>query len=238
MIDQKIADASREFQPLPTSSAQQVAGAPGSIHGTPLHRGGIETPTGRSLRESVDSGRPAPHNLEAILHRKHEWETAAKRASGRSWHELFFVLNAALGTISAYKDARGAHEKPGQLYHKESPVSLAGAKAAPATNYEKRPCVFRLKLANGGESLFQCLSDDEMHAWVEAINAVASSLPAPARVMPTTTEEEEGLISPVGRAATLPSTAVSLSEPSGSQGQQQQPAKPAKKKFLTLMRKK
>uniref|UniRef100_A0A0R3VUZ9 PH domain-containing protein n=1 Tax=Taenia asiatica TaxID=60517 RepID=A0A0R3VUZ9_TAEAS len=235
-IDQKISDASREFQPLPSSS--QTAAAPGSFHGTPLRRG-VETPTGRSLRESVDSGRPAPHNLEAILHRKHEWETAAKRASGRSWHELYFVLNATLGTLSAYKDARSAHDKPGHLYHKEGPVSLAGAVAAPATNYEKRPCVFRLKLFNGGESLFQCPSEDDMHNWVEAINSIAASLPAPVTVMPPTEEEEVegGLIAPAGRSATLPSTALHLSEPGTGDTQASGPSKP-KKKFLTLMWKK
>lgn len=231
----KIADASREFLPPASTSVQQQHAVPVSLHGTPLRH--VETPTGRSLRESIDSGRPAPSNLEAVLHRKHEWETSSKRASGRSWHELFFVLNAALGTLSAYKDARLAHEKPAALFHKETPVSLAGAKAAPATNYEKRSFVFRLKLANGGESLFQCPSDDEMHTWVEAINSVAALLPAPAQVMPTTAEEgEEELISPVGRAATLPSAALSLSEqPSTSTAA---PSKPAKKKFLTLIRKK
>ena len=236
-IDQKIADASREFQPLPSTS--QVAAAPGSFNSTPLRRG-VETPTGRSLRESVDSGRPAPHNLEAVLHRKHEWETAAKRASGRSWHELYFVLNAALGTLSAYKDARSAHDKPGHLYHKEVPVSLAGAVAAPATNYDKRPCVFRLKVSHGGESLFQCPSEDEMHNWVEAINAIAASLPPPVAVMPTTEEEEalEGeVVGPAGRSATLPSTALHLSEPGSSSGQAPAPSK-SKKKFFTLMRKK
>ncbi|CDS40887.1 spectrin beta chain [Echinococcus multilocularis] len=235
-IDQKIAEASREFQPLPSTS--QTAAALGSFHGTPLRRG-VETPTGRSLRESVDSGRPAPHNLEAVLYRKHEWETAAKRASGRSWHELYFVLNATLGTLSAYKDARSAHDKPGHLYHKEGPVSLAGAVAAPATNYEKRPCVFRLKLLNGGESLFQCPSEDDMHNWVEAINSIAASLPAPVTVMPPTEEEdvEGGLVAPAGRSATLPSTALHLSEPSTSDAQASGPLKP-KKKFLTLMRKK
>lgn len=236
-IDQKIADASREFQPLPASS--QTAATPGSAHGTPLRRG-VETPTRRSLRESVDSGRPAPHNLEAVLHRKHEWETATKRASGRSWHELYFVLNATLGTLSAYKDARSANDKPSHLYHKEAPVNLAGAVAAPATNYDKRPCVFRLKLANGGESLFQCPSEDEMHNWVEAINAIASSLPAHVSVMPPPTEEEETegvVISPAGRSATLPSTALHLSEPGTSDTQAPAPSKP-KRKFLTLMRKK
>lgn len=149
------------------------------------------------------------------------------------------MLNATLGTLSAYKDARSAHDKPGHLYHKESPVSLAGAVAAPATNYEKRPCVFRLKLFNGGESLFQCPSEDDMHNWVEAINSIAASLPAPVTVMPPTEEEEVegGLVAPAGRSATLPSTALHLSEPGTSDAQAPGPSKP-KKKFLTLMRKK
>ncbi|VDD80712.1 unnamed protein product [Mesocestoides corti] len=235
-IEQKIVDASREFQPLPSTSQPAVPSGP--MHGTPLRRG-FETPTGRSLRESVDSGRPTPRNLEALLHRKNEWETTVKRAFGRSWVELYFVLDATLGTLSAYKDSRSAHDKPGHLYHKVPPVNLAGAVAAPATDYDKRPYVFRLKLPNGGESLFQCLSEDEMHTWVETINSVSASLPAPVKVMPTTEEEEAegGLVSPAGRSATLPSTALHLSETTSSGAQVPAPSKP-KKKFLTLMRKK
>ncbi|VDN42228.1 unnamed protein product, partial [Dibothriocephalus latus] len=100
---QKIADATREFQPpkqpvplTPAQAAVAAAGAPG--------RPGVETPTSRSIRESIDSGRPPPGNLEAHLHRKHEWESATKKASARSWHELYFVLSAADGTLSGYKD--------------------------------------------------------------------------------------------------------------------------------------
>jgi spectrin beta len=38
-------------------------------------------------------------------------------------------------------------------------MSLEGAKAAVASDYNKRPHVFRLKLSNGGDYLFHCKDD-------------------------------------------------------------------------------
>ncbi|VDL98418.1 unnamed protein product [Schistocephalus solidus] len=228
---QKISEATREFQPpkqpVPLTPAQASVAAAGV--GSAPGRPGVETPTSRSIRESIDSGRPPPSNLEALLHRKHEWESATKKASARSWHELYFVLSAATGTLSAYKDQKHAHEKPGDLYHKEAPVSLAGAVAVPATNYEKRMYVFRLKLENGGESLFQARSDDEMHNWIEAINAISNSLGGLSSASASLA---------AGKAATLPSTALQLEESQQTSSSSQAHSKAPKKKFLTLMRKK
>lgn len=120
-----------------------------------------------------------------------------------------------------------------EFYHKEAPFALSGAVAAPATNYEKRPFVFRLKFSNGGESLFQTRSDDEMHQWVEALNAIAAS---------HTDASQIPAASGLGRSATLPSSAYAFSTPeepgsfaptttSGKSGT-------GKRKFLTMMRKK
>ncbi len=47
-------------------------------------------------------------------------------------------------------------QDPGSYFKGELPITLDGASAAIASNYTKRPHVFRLKLAAGGEYLFQC----------------------------------------------------------------------------------
>jgi len=47
-------------------------------------------------------------------------------------------------------------QDPKTVYRHEQPVDLEGATAAVATDYSKRPHVFRVKLANGGDFLFQC----------------------------------------------------------------------------------
>ena len=48
-------------------------------------------------------------------------------------------------------------------------LDLAGAAATVATDYVKRPHVFRLKLSSGGDYLFQCKDD------VSVVNSAASS---------------------------------------------------------------
>lgn len=50
-------------------------------------------------------------------------------------------------------------QDPKSYYRNEQPVDLSGAAASVATDYVKRPHVFRLKLPNGGDYLFQCRDD-------------------------------------------------------------------------------
>ncbi|CAL8080889.1 unnamed protein product [Calicophoron daubneyi] len=226
--ERRIAEAIREFQPPPAVPVQppstpeagpapvgvtvtEQVGQPASVPSTPK-RG----------RDSKDTGRPTPRDFDGVLVRKHEWQSGGKKAPSRSWHELYFVLSAASGTLSAYKDERVAKEKPGELYRHELPVSLAGASAAPAFNYSKRRFVFRLKTANGGETLFQAPSSELMHEWIELLNAVIATLPS----VPTESVSGAG-----GRAATLPPGAGPESHAPSTSGAQ-------KKKFFTLTRKK
>lgn len=51
-------------------------------------------------------------------------------------------------------------KEPKTYFHHEMPTELEGSVAVAATDYNKRPNVFRLKLANGAEYLFQ--SKDEV----------------------------------------------------------------------------
>jgi hypothetical protein len=172
-------------------------------------------------------------DIEGLLSRKHEWQEEGKKASGRSWHELYIVFRCDDATLSAYKDQRHAKERPQDRYHHESIIELNGATAAPATDYNKRPHVFRVKLSNGGEYLFQAHSDKEMRDWVNTINHVSKGL-----------RRASGSLTGSGRLAagqttkygTLPSEATTspgsptASQPSGIQS--------SKKKFFTLARKK
>ncbi|CAH8502625.1 unnamed protein product [Schistosoma bovis] len=229
--ERKIAEAVREFQPppppvsvpvqTPVSEADRRA-----VDIRDAEQGSTRLPTvttPRHERGSSDVGKPVPRDFEGVLTRKHEWETGTKKASSRSWHELYFVLSATSFTLSAYKEQKHAKERPGDLYRHELPVNLVGASAAPAYNYAKRSFVFRLKLSNGGESLFQAHSEKHMHSWVQAINAVASS----ASGQPMESSSSAG-----GRAATLPSGVAPESQVASSS------SAPGKKKFFTLGRKK
>merc|ERR1712238_95877 len=74
-----------------------------------------------------------------------------------------------------YKDQKSYRSSPDALKAGEPAMELPGGKAEIATDYTKKRHVFRLKCANGGESLFQASDDDEMAQWVNSINQVAEA---------------------------------------------------------------
>ncbi|XP_010778751.1 spectrin beta chain, non-erythrocytic 1-like [Notothenia coriiceps] len=82
-----------------------------------------------------------PSQLEAFLHRKHEWEGHNKKASSRSWHNVYCVINQQ--EMGFYKDQKSAAQ--GIPYHSEIPVTLKEAACEVALDYKKKKHVFKLK---------------------------------------------------------------------------------------------
>ncbi|KAG7280294.1 hypothetical protein CRUP_026835 [Coryphaenoides rupestris] len=123
---------------------------------------------------------PPPSQLEGFLHRKHEWEGPNKKASSRSWHHVYCVVNQ--GELGFYKDQRSAVQ--GLPYHAEVPVSLQGALGEVALEYKKKKHVFKLKLTDGNEYLFQAKDDEEMNSWISAV-AVCAPPPVGLDVTPS-----------------------------------------------------
>merc|ERR1719510_353022 len=156
----------------------------------------------RSTFEQTDSD-----GLEAMLVRKHEWESTTKKASNRSWDKVCVVLRET--KIEFYKDIKAYRSSPRDTYRGEDPIDIVGATSEIASDYKKKPHVFRLKLANCGEYLFQATSDEEMAQWVNAINQVAI--------------QDEGAAGGAGRSQTLP-----------EQGRKDEPKK---RSFFTLKKK-
>jgi len=156
----------------------------------------------RSAFEQTDSD-----GLEAMLVRKHEWESTTKKASNRSWDKVCVVLRET--KIEFYKDSKAYRSSPRDTYRGEDPIDIVGATSEIASDYKKKPHVFRLKLANCGEYLFQATSDEEMAQWVNAINQVAI--------------QDEGAAGGAGRSQTLP-----------EQGRKDEPKK---RSFFTLKKK-
>merc|ERR1712223_299714 len=163
----------------------------------------------KSETQSIKSGERDGDELEGMLVRKHEWENTTKKASNRSWDKVCVVLKG--DNLRFYKDQKSYRTTPDTLYRGEPAMELVGGKAEIATDYTKKKHVFRLKCANGGESLFQASDDDEMTQWVNAINQVAEA-------------GASGSASG-GRAQTLPV------------GQGQRGDEPKKRSFFTLKKK-
>merc|ERR1712088_420784 len=127
----------------------------------------------KSEAGSIKSGERDGDELEGMLVRKHEWENTTKKASNRSWDKVCVVLKGT--NLRFYKDQKSYRLSPDAPYRGEPAMELPGGKAEIATDYTKKRHVFRLKCANGGESLFQASDDDEMAQWVNSINQVAEA---------------------------------------------------------------
>uniref|UniRef100_A0A8C6UVE9 Spectrin beta chain n=1 Tax=Neogobius melanostomus TaxID=47308 RepID=A0A8C6UVE9_9GOBI len=119
---------------------------------------GLPAPLGRASParppRCPPNGQP-PSQLEGLLHRKHEWEGHNKKASSRSWHNVYCVINQQ--EMGFYKDQKSASQ--GIPYHSEIPVSLKDAVCEVATDYKKKKHVFKLKITDGNEYLFQAKDD-------------------------------------------------------------------------------
>ncbi|XP_023659319.2 spectrin beta chain, non-erythrocytic 1-like isoform X1 [Paramormyrops kingsleyae] len=125
--------------------------------------------------------------MEGMLCRKQEMESHNKKAASRSWQNVYCVLRK--GSLGFYKDNKSATN--GVPYHGEVPVSLGEATCEVAHDYKKRKHVFKLRLADGKEYLFQAKDEPEMNSWIRCI---VSAIPAPAGGSP------RGMI----RAMTMP----------------------------------
>ncbi|GBP22286.1 Spectrin beta chain [Eumeta japonica] len=126
--------------------------------------------------------------VEGTLVRKHEWESAAKRASNRSWDKLYVV--AREGRMSFYKDQKAHKASPEQCWRGETPLDLTGAVVEVAANYTKKKHVFRLRLASGAEFLLQAHDDADMNRWLEALRARTQAPAARSHTLPAPAHDE------------------------------------------------
>ncbi|KAL1138874.1 hypothetical protein AAG570_008936 [Ranatra chinensis] len=140
--------------------------------------------------------RPSPSAeesvIEGVLVRKHVWESL-KKASNRSWHEIYIVVRGNL--LVAYKDSKAAKMTPDSYYKGEAPIDLRGGSVDVATDYTKKKHVLRLKLANGSEYLLQAKDDEEMRQWEAALKSVcdmqASGSQSRSQTLPAGERKEE-----------------------------------------------
>ncbi|XP_026883996.2 spectrin beta chain, non-erythrocytic 1 isoform X1 [Electrophorus electricus] len=109
--------------------------------------------------------------MEGFLNRKHEWEGHNKKASNRSWHNVYCVVNSQ--EMGFYKDSKSASQ--GIPYHSEIPISLKESTCEVALDYKKKKHVFKLRISDGNEYLFQAKDDEEMNSWIQAISCTTPS---------------------------------------------------------------
>merc|ERR1712128_265732 len=135
------------------------------------HRQGQDQTDTKSDTSSIKDSKSTDEELEGMLVRKHEWESTTKKASNRSWDRICVVLKGT--QILFYRDQKTYRTRPEETFRSELPVDLIGGTAEAASDYVKREHVFRLRLANGGDYLFQASSGDQLNVWVGGINQQA-----------------------------------------------------------------
>ncbi|KAG5278565.1 hypothetical protein AALO_G00100330 [Alosa alosa] len=168
--------------------------------------------------------------LEGLLHRKHEWEGHNKKASNRSWHNVYCVINNQ--EMGFYKDNKNASQ--GIPYHNEIPVSLREAVCEVATDYKKKKHVFKLKVTDGNEYLFQAKDDEEMNTWIQAIQnaSMGSASSDKSEITPSSNQSTPA----TSRAQTLPATVTLTTE--SSPGKREKDKEKDKEKRFSLFSKK
>ncbi|KAJ8387309.1 hypothetical protein AAFF_G00158050 [Aldrovandia affinis] len=163
---------------------------------------------------------------EGVLHRKHEWEGPNKKASSRSWHNVYCVINNH--EMGFYKDSKAASQ--GIPYHNEIPVTLKDAVCEVAIDYKKKKHVFKLRISDGNEYLFQAKDDEEMTRWIQDISSAVT--PDKLEVTPSSQSTPAS-----SRAQTLPAS-VSLPTESSPGKREKDKEKDKEKRFSLFSKKK
>ncbi|KAL2086658.1 hypothetical protein ACEWY4_017717 [Coilia grayii] len=196
----------------------------------------IPSPTsGRKTKGSQSSTLPAKGQdspsaqLEGLLHRKHEFEGHNKKASNRSWHNVYCVINNH--EMGFYKDNKNASQ--GIPYHNEIPISLRDAVCEVATDYKKKKHVFKLKVTDGNEYLFQAKDDEDMNTWIQAIQnaSMGSASSEKSEITPSNQSTPAS-----SRAHTLPASVTMTTE--SSPGKREKDKEKDKEKRFSIFSKK
>ncbi|KAG9336798.1 hypothetical protein JZ751_003146 [Albula glossodonta] len=135
---------------------------------------GLQPPpkeTERAATLPMDAPRTQTVLQEGTLGRKHDLEKAGKKASNRSWNNLYCVLRP--GQLFVYKNAKSFGF--GVTYHGEDPLQLSNATCEVLPSYKKKKHVFKLRLGDGSEYLFQCKTEEEMTNWMQAMEKAVES---------------------------------------------------------------
>uniref|UniRef100_A0A674AZN7 Spectrin beta chain n=1 Tax=Salmo trutta TaxID=8032 RepID=A0A674AZN7_SALTR len=143
---------------------------------------------------------------EAETHDAHACMPSANSfslSSHRSWQNVYCVLRK--GSMGFYKDQKSSSS--GIPYHGEVPISLGEAVCEVAHDYKKRKHVFKLRLGDGKEFLFQAKDEPEMASWIHSIH---SSIPAGG-----SGDRSPGGPRALSRAMTMPPISPSSAEAAG-----------------------
>ncbi|XP_026577236.1 spectrin beta chain, non-erythrocytic 4 isoform X2 [Pseudonaja textilis] len=152
----------------------------------------------RSRSAPAQSNAPPPppptHTVqqEGYLLRKLELEGPNKKATNRSWINLYCVLSK--GELGFYKDSKG--RESGSTHSNEPLLSLQAGTAEVANDYKKKKNVLKIKTNDGVEFLLQAKDEEDMKTWLTALSssiAEHGEITRWGQALLTTSSTDEGL---------------------------------------------
>ncbi|XP_026666604.1 spectrin beta chain, non-erythrocytic 5 isoform X2 [Ceratina calcarata] len=126
----------------------------------------------RKLQRMENMDALPPVEIQGLLERKHELQSAGKKAAVRSWKQYYTVLCGQL--LCFFKDMEDFSLSKAAT----APITIFNAVCEKADDYTKKKNVFRLKCTDGSEFLFLAPSQQEMEDWVNKISFHAKLPPS------------------------------------------------------------
>ncbi|XP_046434088.1 spectrin beta chain, non-erythrocytic 1 isoform X2 [Neodiprion fabricii] len=127
-----------------------------------------------------------PVEKQGLLERKHELQSAGKKAAVRSWKQYYTVLCGQL--LCFFKDTEDFSASKAAT----APITIFNATCERADDYTKKKNVFRLKCSDGSEFLFLAPNAQDLEEWVNKISFHAK-LPPSLQLLSYDESQKEGL---------------------------------------------
>ncbi|XP_076180871.1 spectrin beta chain, non-erythrocytic 5 kst isoform X3 [Ptiloglossa arizonensis] len=140
----------------------------------------------RKLQRMENMDALPPVEIQGLLERKHELQSAGKKAAVRSWKQYYTVLCGQL--LCFFKDIEDFSLSKAAT----APITIFNAICEKADDYTKKKNVFRLKCTDGSKFLFLAPSQQEMEDWVNKISFHAQ-LPPSLQLLSYDESQKEGL---------------------------------------------
>ncbi|OCT68624.1 spectrin beta chain, erythrocytic [Xenopus laevis] len=134
---------------------------------------------------------------QGYLNRKHDLDGTLKKAANRSWNNVYCVLKNH--DLYFYKDAKGFAMN--ESFQGEGPLPLRQASCEIVADYKKKKHVFKFRLGDGNEWLFQGKDEADLQEWVHNLTtsiteatdykSKSKSLPLPSTSAPEGKQEKK-----------------------------------------------
>ncbi|XP_032239849.2 spectrin beta chain isoform X2 [Nematostella vectensis] len=121
--------------------------------------------------------------MEGYLHRKPTMDGPNRKAAIRQWKQYYVILRDM--ELHFFKDQKSARNDHAAAH----PLATLDSVCEVASDYTKRKHVFRFRVSNGQEFLFQAKDEEDMNIWIKHVQECAQVPESPAK--PSTPDRKD-----------------------------------------------